>query len=419
MLMNSNLVVNPYISIVFGHESENSCVCAAPKPGVGLQMLQVSENDQPGLYQLFRDLTTISLSAGDVANGLSPEECDILIEHAVLIDEAEVSKRVLFICPLDEIAAEPVTEDLSSLVVNSALRFEPFSLVNFRSWAIDWHLSPHQPSVWVKNSVTGADCGYWLTPSEAELISGFVPGQKPKLPDDPDLISRCLQADIILTEPRAVERDRYWANAVSSAREKFADSKYAILRSIFPPAQMAAIRKFYRDYIAQGLMPFGDTQVTNRYRQYNEPFATFIHKMLTPAMSQIVGEPVKPSYCYAASYKDCAVLNPHTDQIFCEFSISFQVDYEPEPPGNLSPWALYVDPFEWSGDLPTNGTHLNWDRYSDEKTAGTAVHLANGDGLVYKGRELVHYRYALPPGHRSTSLFFHYVSEDFSASPDQ
>jgi len=417
--MNPNLVVNPYLSILFKPEAENSYICAAPKPGDGLRMLQVFENSQPGLYQLFRDLTTISLSAGDITDGLSPEECDVLIEHAVLIDEADIPKRVLFACPLDEIAAEPVTADISSLVANSTLRFEPFSLENFRVWAVDWHLLPSQPSVWVKNSITGAECGYWLTPSEAELISGFVPGQKPKLPDDPDFVSRCLQADIILPDSQAGARERYWADALSSAREKFADSKYAVLRSIFPPAQMAAIRKFYRDYVAQGFMPFGDAQVTNRYRQYNEPFATFIHKMLTPAMSEIVGEPVKPSYCYAASYKDRAVLNPHTDQIFCEFSISFQVDYEPEPPGNLSPWALYVDPFEWSGDLPANGVHLSWDKYSDEKTAGTAVHLANGDGLIYKGRELVHYRHALPAGHRSTSLFFHYVAADFEGSLDQ
>jgi hypothetical protein len=416
--MNPNLVVNPYLSIMFGTEPEDRCVCVAPKPGVGLKMLHVSENDQPDLYQLFRDMTTVSLETADVTDGLSPQECDILIEHGVLIAEADAPKRILFSCLLNEIAAGSVTEDVSSLTVNPSLRFEPFSLENFRSWISDWNLSPHQPSAWVKNSTTGVECGYWLTPSEAELISGFVPGEKPKLPDDDDLVSRCLQAEILVTDSAAGARSHYWTDALSSAREKFANSKYAVLQSLFPPAQTAAIRRFYRDYVAQGFMPFGDAQVENRYRQYNEPFATFIHKMLTPLMSEIVGEPVKPSYCYAASYKDSAVLNPHTDRLACEFSISFQVDYEPEPPGHLSPWALYVEPFEWSGDLPETGAQLDWDKYSDEKTAGTAIHLANGDGLVYKGRELVHYRYALPAGHRSTSLFFHYVAADFSGSTD-
>ncbi len=417
--MNPDLVVNPYLSIVFTSEPEDTFMCAAPKPGVELKTLNVSKRDQPGLYELFQDMTTISLEAGDITEGLSPQEYDILIEHAVLIDEAEAPKRILFSCSLNEIKAEAVKEDVSYLTVNPTLRFEPFSLENFRTWAVEWHLSPHQPSVWVKNSITGAECGYWLTPSEAELISGFVPGQKPNLPADNEFISRCLKAEILLTGPGTEARDRYWAGALSSAGEKFANSKYALLRSIFPPAQMAAMRRFYRDYVSQGFMPFGDTQVTNRYRQYNEPFATFIHKMLTPVMSEIVGEPVKPSYCYAASYKDCAVLNPHTDREACEFSISFQVDYEPEPPDDLSPWALYVDPLQWEGELTTGGVRLNWDEYPDEKTAGAGIHLASGDGLIYKGRELVHYRYGLPAGHRSTSLFFHYVAEDFDDSPEQ
>ena len=414
--MHKDLVVNPYLSIVFGRESENSCVCAAPKPGAGLQMLKVSEGEQPALYQLFREMTTITLAAGDITEELSSDECDVLIEYAVLIDETAVPKRVLFSCQLGEIDSAPVTEDPSSLIVNPLLRFEPFSLENFRTWAVDWHLSPHQPTVWVKNASTEVECGYWLTPSEAECISGFVPGEKPKLPDDPAFISRCLEAGILLDGSDADLRRREQADVLSTARQKFAADKYVILDSLFPPPQMAAIRRFYREYVAQGFMPFGDTQVAKRYRQYNEPFATFLHKMLAPAMSKIVGEPVKGSYCYAASYKDGAVLSPHTDQMFCEFSISFQVDYEPEPPRHVSPWALHVAPYEWTGDLPQNGVHLDWDKYSGADTPGSAVHLASGDGLVYKGRELVHFRYPLPAGHRSTSLFFHYVAEDFEGS---
>ena len=410
--MNQNLVVNPYLSIAFGTESADSCTCVAPKPGTGLQILRFVEGDQPGLYQLFRDLSLISLEASDVTESVSPDECGILLDHAILIDQAESPKNILFQCLLDEVPVRPVTKDIYPVMVNPTLRFEPVALENFRTWTVARHLSPYQPSVWVKDPVTNVESGYWLSESEAALISGFVPGQKPELPNDPHLVNRLLQAKIIVFGEDVKTEDRFRAEAVNSAREEFSDKKYTVLRSLFPPEQMAAMRKFYRDYIAQGFMPFGDLQVTNRYRQYDEPFAAFIHKMLAPVMSDIVGEPVKPSYCYAASYKDSAVLNPHTDRLLCEFSISFQVDYEPEPAGHLSPWGLYVAPFEWSGELPAVGARLDWDEFSDE-SAGTAVYLASGDGLIYKGRELVHYRYALPTGHRSTSLFFHYVAADF------
>jgi hypothetical protein len=33
--------------------------------------------------------------------------------------------------------------------------------------------------------------------------------------------------------------------------------------------------------------------------------------------------------------------------------------------------------------------------------------------VLYRGRQLVHYRDRLPDGHQSSSLFLHYLREDF------
>ncbi len=162
-------------------------------------------------------------------------------------------------------------------------------------------------------------------------------------------------------------------------------------------------------------MPFGDSQVNRRYYQHNEPLAKFFHQNLTNLMSLIAGEEVKPSYVYAASYKEGASLQPHTDREACEFSFSFQVDYQPEQENHLSPWALYLSTKKASIDDPNA---FDWANFSpdlnDEDTK--AVYLGIGDSLVYKGCELVHYRYALPAGHQSTSLFFHYVPKDFEGN---
>jgi hypothetical protein len=40
--------------------------------------------------------------------------------------------------------------------------------------------------------------------------------------------------------------------------------------------------------------------------------------------------------------------------------------------------------------------------------------LGLGDALLYRGRELVHYRNPLPEGHHSSSIFLHYVRENFT-----
>ncbi|MEP6881035.1 MAG: hypothetical protein ABI866_03525, partial [Dokdonella sp.] len=42
-----------------------------------------------------------------------------------------------------------------------------------------------------------------------------------------------------------------------------------------------------------------------------------------------------------------------------------------------------------------------------------SLHLRIGEALILKGRELVHGREVLPNGHRSASLLFHFVNEDF------
>jgi hypothetical protein len=119
----------------------------------------------------------------------------------------------------------------------------------------------------------------------------------------------------------------------------------------------------------------------------------FFHLQLTEAVSQLVGEAVKPSYVYFASYQGGAELKRHTDREQCEFSLTFCLDYAPEPAG-ATPWPLHLD----------------------TPRSRVTVQQALGDALLYRGRELPHYRDRLPDGHTSTSIFFHYVCADFRGS---
>ena len=136
----------------------------------------------------------------------------------------------------------------------------------------------------------------------------------------------------------------------------------------------------------------GDGLVANRFVAPLEPFSMNIHRDLTKLMSTVARQEVRPSYCYASSYFDRAVLRPHTDRAQCEFSFSLQLDYSPMAEGEVSPWALNL-------------------KLLDESEV--AVHLAPGDLLAYRGREVTHWRTALPEGHTSRSLFLHYVDPDF------
>src|SRR5262249_30151582 len=122
-----------------------------------------------------------------------------------------------------------------------------------------------------------------------------------------------------------------------------------------------------------------------------EGMARFLHGQLNGLTSRIFGQPTKPSYVYFREYLEGATLPWHVDRERSEFSISFLVDFRPEPAG-MSQWPLYLD---FPGAEPV------------------AVHQAPGDGVFYQGARVPHFRKALSEGCRSTSLFFQYVPRDY------
>jgi hypothetical protein len=183
---------------------------------------------------------------------------------------------------------------------------------------------------------------------------------------------------------------------LSATAEYFAANRYAIIDGIVPPAQLRALQRYYRSYVEQGFMKFGDDQVPLRFVEYGEHVAGMIQDAFTQVMGAITRVAVVPTYSYSAVYTEGSVLEPHVDREACEFSFSFQLEYLPDPPDGVSPWPLYVS----SNEPEDLDVHPERDK---------AVHLANGSMLAYKGRELVHYRTPLFPGHRSASVFFHYV----------
>ena len=88
------------------------------------------------------------------------------------------------------------------------------------------------------------------------------------------------------------------------------------------------------------------------------------------------------------------MLPRHVDRPQCQFSISLLIDYSPEPDGPCG-WPLYLE----NPRTPQ---------------AMLAADLALGDGALYRGQEVFHYRDALPEGHQATLLFLNYVRKDFA-----
>ncbi len=142
-------------------------------------------------------------------------------------------------------------------------------------------------------------------------------------------------------------------------------------------------------------MRLGDQQSAKRYTVHNEPVARFFHNQLTSMLSGLAGKRLKPSYVYLASYLSGAELKKHTDREQCDYSITLCLDYSPEP-ALASPWPIRLQ--------TRHGT--------------VTIYQALGDGLAYRGAQLPHYRGVLGEGQTSTSIFFHYVADDFGGALD-
>jgi len=413
--MKSNLIINPFIKIYYADEQETDYFITAPKPQIGLQKLKISKSEHSNLHELFLELAELGFNYFECEKDINDAEAELLYEHGILIESENVFEKPLFECLFNDIESADFDGDASMLIVNPSFRFEPFNFANLLPWIHELHLSPHKPSAWMKLPVTEIEIGYWFENKQAEIVSKFTAGEKLPFELDKEFLSKLVACGILTTPEILAEREREHLVAIEKAQIKYQKDKYVVLRELLPSEQMKAMRRFYRQYTAEGFMPFDDLQ-SKRYYQHNEPLAGYFHQQLARIMSLVIGEEVIPSYVYAASYINKADLEPHTDRPQCEFSISFQVDYFPEPENQLSPWGLFVaDP-----DFPSDGAFKYFSKEfpakNEAEDKNTAIYLASGDGLIYKGRELIHYRYPLTDGHQSTSLFFHYVPKDFDGN---
>jgi hypothetical protein len=245
-------------------------------------------------------------------------------------------------------------------------------------------------TAWIEDAATEAWTPFWLSPALHGLVREIQ--DRPARIQELSLRTRKLlcQAGILLQTSGFDARGQAWARIAEAARAKFSESGYAPISGLLHPFHVGALRKYFRRKVRKGAVLLGDDQSARRYIAHNDPAARFFHLQLTKAVSVLAGTPVKPSYVYMASYQSGARLEKHTDRAQCEISITLCLDYSPEPAG-ATPWPLHLD----------------------APKATVTVYQAPGDGLLYRGRELPHYRGTLREGNTSTSIFFHHVPVDF------
>src|SRR5258706_2451637 len=248
---------------------------------------------------------------------------------------------------------------------------------------------------WVQDPATNSLHPFWLGSRLEEAVSRLRPGELVPEALPRNVCSLLTAAGILLREDENERRIAEWKEIVRNGVKQFQARGYVPLGNLIHPFNLAALRRYYRHAVRRRAFPLGDEQCALRYGVHNESVARFFHHQIAKSLGAIVGEVIKPSYVYLASYLSGSELKKHTDRQQCEFSVTLCLDFSPEP------------------DLATS-----WPILVDTPEGSVTIYQALGDGLVYRGTKVPHYRSVLAEGHMSTSIFFHYVPESFSGPLD-
>jgi hypothetical protein len=127
-----------------------------------------------------------------------------------------------------------------------------------------------------------------------------------------------------------------------------------------------------------------DSQVPMTPGDYGDPAFDGLLEHLRCFVQDHSGLRLLPTYSYFRMYKRGDVLARHRDRPACEISVTLNIGQKP-----LDPWPIYVQ-----GDGEPRGAELK-----------------PGDGLLYRGTELFHWRDAYQ-GEALVQVFLHYVDRD-------
>lgn len=345
--------------------------------------------------EFFKLAVHASANGGEIfdAAELDPGVLKQLIQVGLVVEENDVSPTVLFVNRLSELSSEagPSTKGLS---VNAKTWLDDGgddlpNAVAKRIGARPEIFSRQWPMVWVQDAVKDFIHPIHLEAGEASIVAELL--KTKSVSGLSASMSARLHRAGILIERRAVSQARKSHRLqIEACRKSLRKNEYAVMRQVLPEIFHEGLIRYLRAIDAAGYMDRSSDSIAFRHRFYQEPVNRFIHVQLNRVINEVVPEPVKPSYCYLATYHYRSELKRHTDRPQCEWNVSLQLDNRPTIPLNKA-WPIHLE------------------------IGGKAreVTLDIGDAVLYSGVRIPHWRPPLPKGRETTLCFFHFVGKNF------
>jgi len=168
--------------------------------------------------------------------------------------------------------------------------------------------------------------------------------------------------------------------------KQYEEKGFEVKQGFIPPFFAQYLRNYFDLLRKNDQIPNkGDDQVEKSLGIYGDPAFDMLMLMCLPAVEQVVGKKLLPTYTYARIYFKGAGLLPHLDREECEHSVSLSLGGEYN-----ALWPL-------------------WFKNEDAQPEHAA--MGEGDAVIYKGNKVHHWRDEFE-GTTQFQVFMHYVEAE-------
>ena len=240
---------------------------------------------------------------------------------------------------------------------------------------------PDADVLWAPWPGSGIALPYTLAPRLAGAVGDLLGRRRPPASLPPGAAAALLSVGAL--EP--VGRRPVGSSRVGAWRRELRDHGFAVLGDLFSPVFLAAMRAYYRRLESEGYLLGGDERRRGAPLLYDEPLLGFLAGRLVPIVSRVTGSRPRATFTYLRVYDPGATLGTHRDQPSCRWNVDLVVGGEPRPE-RRNAWPLWLD----------------------GRRGPEPVRLGLGDGVLYRGDRVLHWRHPERRGRTTVLASLHY-----------
>ncbi len=146
----------------------------------------------------------------------------------------------------------------------------------------------------------------------------------------------------------------------------FRERRYLLVKGLLPRVILEYLKAYYAILLANNRF-WNDAQCPSSFSLGGDPALDAVLEWIRPEISRLVGFELAPTYSYTRRYAKGEKLARHTDRAACEVSVTASI----EIPRRAGPSVIFLN---------------------TPDSAETKVKMFEGDGCIYAGTEVEHWR---------------------------